>query len=33
LITAKLNAEGLNIMRTWQESLAEYVTEYKEFFS
>ncbi len=33
LITAKLNAEGLDIMRTWQESLAEYVTEYKEFFS
>jgi len=33
LITSKLDVAGLNVMRTWQESLAEYVNEYHEYFS
>jgi dTDP-4-dehydrorhamnose reductase len=32
LITTKLNAAGLNVMRPWRESLSEYVAEYEEFF-
>lgn len=32
LITKKLDSRGLNVMRTWQEALAEYVTEYSEYF-
>lgn len=32
LLTTKLEAQGLYIMRTWKEALAEYVSENPEFF-
>jgi dTDP-4-dehydrorhamnose reductase len=32
LITSRLDFLGLNVMRPWQEALAEYVTEYKDYF-
>jgi len=32
LVTTKLDAQGLNVMRPWQEALAEYVTEYADYF-
>ena len=33
LVTTKLNTLGLNVMRPWKESLAEYVSEYREYFT
>jgi len=32
LLTRRLDARGLNVMRPWQECLAEYVTEYADYF-
>ena len=32
LLTLKLDAAGINVMRTWQEALREYVTTYPEYF-
>lgn len=32
LLTKRLNIQGLNVMRPWQEALAEYVTEYSDYF-
>ena len=32
LVTSRLDFLGLNVMRPWQEALAEYVTEYKDYF-
>jgi dTDP-4-dehydrorhamnose reductase len=32
LVTARLDAKGLNVMRPWQEALAEYVKEYPDYF-
>jgi dTDP-4-dehydrorhamnose reductase len=32
LLTKRLDAQGLNVMRPWQEALAEYVTEYADYF-
>jgi dTDP-4-dehydrorhamnose reductase len=32
LITARLDAYEINVMRPWQEALAEYVAEYPEYF-
>ena len=32
LLTTKLDFEGLNVMRPWQEALAEYVKEYPDYF-
>jgi len=32
LLTKKLDARGLNVMRPWQECLAEYVAENPEYF-
>jgi dTDP-4-dehydrorhamnose reductase len=32
LITLRLDAKGLNVMRPWKEALAEYVTEYSDYF-
>lgn len=33
LLTTRLDSLGLNVMRPWKEALAEYVTEYKEYFT
>ncbi len=33
LLTSRLDYLGLNVMRPWREALAEYVTEYKEYFT
>jgi len=33
LLTTKLDAAGLSVMRPWQEALAEYVKDYPEYFS
>jgi dTDP-4-dehydrorhamnose reductase len=32
LVTSKLDALGLNVMRHWREALAEYVTVYSDYF-
>jgi dTDP-4-dehydrorhamnose reductase len=33
LLTLKLDATGLNVMRPWKEALSEYVKEYADYFS
>jgi dTDP-4-dehydrorhamnose reductase len=33
LLTRRLDTRGLNVMRPWQEALAEYVTEYADYFN
>ena len=33
LITTKLDAAGLNVMRPWQEALAEYIETYSSYFN
>lgn len=32
LLTKRLDVQGINVMRPWQEALAEYVNEYRDYF-